>query len=83
MLSTTHLFSTPQSASEFTIAPDFKQKMDLVRQFCFRHGLLGEHTKSVDDVAIAFPGKAVLGNPSRIRLRFDASYMQMAAEGKL
>ncbi len=83
MLSTTHLFATPQSAAAFTTAPEFQQKMNLVRQFCFSHGLLGEHTKSVDDVAIAFPGKAVQGNASRIRLRFDASYMQMAAEGKL
>ena len=42
MLSTTHLFDTPQSAATFTTAPDFQQKMNLVRQFCFSHGLLGE-----------------------------------------
>jgi NitT/TauT family transport system substrate-binding protein len=83
MLGTTHLFATPQSAAEFTLAPDFQQKMNLVRQFCFTHGLLGEHTKSVDDVAVSYPGNAVQGKADRIRLRFDASYMQMAAEGKL
>src|SRR5580700_2705615 len=48
MLGTTHLFATPQSAAEFTLAPEFQQKMKLVREFCFTHGLLGEHTKSVD-----------------------------------
>lgn len=82
-LSTTHLFSVPDAAAAFTIGPDFVQKMNLVRQFCFNHGLLGEHTQSVDDVAVSFPGKKVLGNSARVRLRFDASYMQMAQEGKL
>ena len=82
-LSTTHLFFTPQSAVAFTTAPDFRQKMNLVRQFCYSHGLLGSHSKSVDDVAIQYPGAAVQGKPDRIRLRFDASYMQLAAGGKL
>lgn len=82
-LSTTHLFWTADSAAAFTVSPDFVQKMNLVRQFCFTHGLLGEHTKSVDDVAISFPGKKVLGNAERVRLRFDATYMQLAQEGKL
>ena len=82
-LSTTHLFYTPQSAVAFTTAPDLKQKMNLVRQFCFTHGLLGENTKSVDDVAIRYPDGAVQGKADRVRLRFDATYMQMAAQGKL
>jgi NitT/TauT family transport system substrate-binding protein len=82
-LSTTHLFSTPQAAAAFTVAPEFQQKMNLVRQFCFTHGLLGEHTKSVDDVAITYPGGVVQGKSDRIRLRFDATYMQMAEQGKL
>jgi NitT/TauT family transport system substrate-binding protein len=82
-LGTTHLFSTAESAAAFTVAPEFVQKMNLVRQFCFTHGLLGEHTKSVDDVAISFPEKTVLGTRERVRLRFDASYMQLAQQGKL
>ena len=82
-LSTTHLFSTAQAAAAFTVAPEFQQKMKLVRQFCFTHGLLGEHTKSVDDVAVTFPGGVVQGKSDRIRLRFDATYMQMAEQGKL
>jgi NitT/TauT family transport system substrate-binding protein len=82
-LSTTHLFSTPQAAAAFTSAPEFQQKMNLVRQFCFAHALLGEHTKSADDVAISFPGGTVQGKADRVRLRFDANYMQMAEQGKL
>jgi NitT/TauT family transport system substrate-binding protein len=82
-LSTTHLFSTPQAAAAFTTAPEFQQKMNIVRQFCFTHGLLGEHTKSADDVAVSFPGGAVQGTPARVRLRFVATYMQLAEQGKL
>src|SRR6516164_7142256 len=82
-LSTTHMFYTPQSAAQMTSSPDIKKTMDLVRQFCFSHGLLGEKTKSPDDVAIQFPDKGVLGAQSRIRFRFNLDYMQMAAEGKL
>jgi len=82
-LSTTHLFYTAEAAAAFTVSPDFARTMNLVRQFCFTHGLLGEHSKSVDDVAISFPGKNVLGNADRVRLRFEASYMQMAQQGKL
>jgi len=82
-LSTTNLFYTAQSAAAFTSAQDFRQKMNLVRAFCFKHGLLGANTKSIDDVAIRYPDGTVQGTASRVRLRFDASYMQMAAQGKL
>ena len=82
-LSTTNLFATAQSAVAFTSAPDFKTKMNLVRQFCFSHGLLGASTKSVDDVAIKFPDGSVQGKADRVRLRFDTTFMQLAAQGKL
>jgi NitT/TauT family transport system substrate-binding protein len=82
-LATTHMFYTPQAALDTASSPDLKKTMDLVRQFCFQHGLLGEKTKSVDDVAVEFPGGAVLGKPDRIRLRFSTTYMQLAAQGKL
>jgi len=57
--------------------------MDLVRQFCFTHKLLGDKTGSVDDVAIKYPDGSVQGKPDRVRLRFDSTYMQSAADGKL
>jgi NitT/TauT family transport system substrate-binding protein len=82
-LSTTHMFFTPQAAVQQTTSPDLKKTMDLVRKFCFSHGLLGEKTASADDVAIQFPDSSVLGKADRVRLRFDPSYMQMAAQGKL
>jgi len=82
-LSTTKMFYTPKSASEFGASAGLKEKMALVRQFCFEHGLLGANTKSVDDVAIGYPDGSTQGKPDRVRLRFDISYMKMAAEGKL
>jgi len=82
-LKTTSLFSTPKSAADFTTSPLIKQKMDLVRQFCFAHGLLGQGIKSADDVAILYPDGSIQGKKDRVRLRFNASYMQAAQQGKL
>jgi NitT/TauT family transport system substrate-binding protein len=82
-LSTTKMFYTPKEAAAFGASPELKQKMALVRQFCFDHGLLGAGTKSVDDVAIRYPDGGVQGKADRVRLVFDVSYMQMAAQGKL
>jgi NitT/TauT family transport system substrate-binding protein len=82
-LRTTYLYSTPQAATQFAESGDLKQKMDLVRQFCFRHGLLGQNVQSVDDVAILYPDGAIQGKKDRVRLRVDATYMQLAAQGKL
>jgi NitT/TauT family transport system substrate-binding protein len=82
-LKTTALFVTPKSAVDFTAGPDLQKKMDLVRQFCFTHGLLGQGIKSVDDVAIAYPNGAIQGKKDRVRLRFTAAYMQAAQQGKL
>jgi len=82
-LSTTKMFYTPKEAAAFGGSPDLKQKMGLVRQFCFDHGLLGAGTKSVDDVGIKYADGSVQGKADRVRLVFDVSFMQMAAQGKL
>jgi NitT/TauT family transport system substrate-binding protein len=82
-LLTTYLFSSPQSAAQFATDAALKQKMDLVRQFCYHHALLGQNIQSVDDVAILFPDGSIEGKKDRVRLRMDATYMKMAAEGKL
>ena len=82
-LRTTFLYSSPQAAAQFTQSGELKQKMDLVRQFCFHHGLLGQNVQSVDDVAILYPDGAIQGKKDRVRLRVDATYMQLAAQGKL
>jgi len=82
-LSTTQMFYTPQSAVQIMSSPNLRKTMDLVRQFCFTHGLLGDKAKSADEVAMQFPDGSALGRPDRIRLRFDTTFMQLAAQGKL
>jgi NitT/TauT family transport system substrate-binding protein len=82
-LATTYLYATPASAVEVTKASFLVKKMDLVRKFSFDHGLLGEGAKTVDVVGIEFPGGVTLGDKTKIKMRFDASYMQTAADGKL
>jgi len=82
-LKTTALFVTPKSATDFTDSPDLQKKMELVRQFCFMHNLLGQGIKSADDVAIAYPNGAIQGKKDRVRFRFNATFMQDAEQGKL
>jgi NitT/TauT family transport system substrate-binding protein len=82
-LATTYLYATPASAVAATTSPELVKKMDLVRKFSFDHGLLGEGAKTVDAVGIEFPAGATLGDKANIKMRFDPSYMKMAADGKL
>jgi NitT/TauT family transport system substrate-binding protein len=82
-LKTTRMFYAPAEAAAFTDDAKLVRTMDLVRSFSFDHGLLGDGASSKDAVGMAFPGGATLGNAGNIRLRFDSSYMKLAAEGKL
>ena len=82
-LKTTYLFATPAAAVKFTTGPELPKIMDLVRSFCFEHNLLGDNVKNKDAVGIAFPDGSVLGDKKNVKMRFDATYMKMAADKKL
>ena len=82
-LKTTAMFYTPQAAVDYTGSEEIKEKMNFVRQFCFDHGLLGEGVKSVDIVGIQYPDGTVQGDKKNVKMRFDTTYMQMAAKGEL
>jgi NitT/TauT family transport system substrate-binding protein len=82
-LSTTHMMYTAAEAAAMAASAGLKEKMNLVRQFCFTHGLLGSGTTSPDDVAMKYPDGSVQGKGDRVRLRFDDTYMKLAAGGKL
>jgi NitT/TauT family transport system substrate-binding protein len=82
-LATTKLFATPTEAQSFTVSPNLVKSMDLVRTFSFAHGLLGDGARTADAVGIQFAGGKTLGDTRNIKLRFDPSYMQLAADGKL
>jgi NitT/TauT family transport system substrate-binding protein len=82
-LKTTHLYVQPQSAAAYESDPALVTATDRVRRFSFDHGLFGQAARSVDDIGIAFPNGKVLGSPDNVRLRFDPTYMTLAADGKL
>jgi NitT/TauT family transport system substrate-binding protein len=82
-LKTTAMFYDPAKAVEFTSGEEIKKKMDFVRQFCFKHGLLGENARSVDVVGILYPDGTIQGDSKSVTFRFDTTYMKMAADGKL
>ena len=82
-LATTQMFYLPAEAVAFSRDPALLRTMDYVRTFSFAHGLLGEGAKSADAVGIAFPGGSTLGDTGNVKLRFDDTYMKMAADGAL
>jgi NitT/TauT family transport system substrate-binding protein len=82
-LKTTRMFYTPKEAVAFMSGPELPKIMDQVRTFSFEHNLLGEKVKSKDAVGISMPSGDVLGSKKNVKLHFDASFMKLAAEGKL
>jgi NitT/TauT family transport system substrate-binding protein len=81
-LTTTHLYATPKAAVTATSAPALIQTMTNVRNFSFSHGLF-KGAASADAVGMSFPGGKTLGDPQHVTLRFDESFMKLAADGKL
>ncbi|MEM7445977.1 MAG: putative urea ABC transporter substrate-binding protein [Pseudomonadota bacterium] len=82
-LSTTEMFYEPAEAVSFVASPELPTTMDYVRTFLFDHGILGVGAPSVDFVGIEFPDGSVMGDANNVTLRFDDSYMEMAADGAL
>lgn len=82
-LASTRLFDKPADAAAFTRSAAIGTTMDRVRKFLFEKALLGKDAKSADAIGIELGNKTVLGDKSNIKLRFDASYMDQAANGKL
>jgi NitT/TauT family transport system substrate-binding protein len=83
MLKTTKMFWTPKEAVEFTSGAEIKKTSELVSTFLFDKALLGKDAKSPGAIGIEFPDKSVFGDKDNVKLRFDATYMQAAADGKL
>ncbi|CAB5090305.1 Urea carboxylase-related ABC transporter, substrate-binding protein [Olavius algarvensis associated proteobacterium Delta 3] len=81
-LRTTAMFYNPADAVKFTTSDNLKETMAYVRDFSFSHGLFGD-ADNKDVVGISFPDGSILGSKSNIKMRFDASFMKMAADGKL
>jgi NitT/TauT family transport system substrate-binding protein len=82
-LATTAMFYQPADAVKFATSDQLKKTMEYVRSFSFSKGLFGQRARSKDFVGIAFPDGAVIGDKNNVKLRFNADFMRMAAEGKL
>lgn len=81
-LASTRMFYEPESAVAFTESEKLKTTMQYVAEFSFKHGLLGAGAADAKFIGIATPA-GVYGNQKNVQLRFDPSFMQMAADGKL
>jgi NitT/TauT family transport system substrate-binding protein len=82
-LATTKMFYAPAEAVDFATSEKLLETMDVVRNFLFDHGILGEGAPSPDYVGMAFPGDGTLGDTANTKLRFDVDFMKMAAQGAL
>jgi NitT/TauT family transport system substrate-binding protein len=82
-LDSTEMFWDPADAVAFVESEALPQTMVTVAEFLFEQGILGEGAPSADFVGIEYPGGVVTGDPENIRMRFDPSFMQMAADGSL
>ena len=82
-LSTTHIYAAPAVAVAAMRSPALGETMTRVRDFSFSRGLFGAGARSADAIGIALPDGKTLGDPGNVKLRFDPSFMQQAADGKL
>ncbi|MCY1452693.1 ABC transporter periplasmic binding protein, urea carboxylase region [compost metagenome] len=82
-LATTKLFYTPQEALDFATHTSLPATMEMIAKFSFDHGLLGEGAKDAGAIGMSFANGLASGDQGNLKLRFDPTYVQMAAEGKL
>lgn len=82
-LAATYLYTDPKAAVAAMAAPQLITTMTRVRDFSFAQGLFGQGARAADAVGMAFPSGKTLGDPQAITLRFDPTFMQLAADGKL
>jgi len=81
-LASTSMFYTPAEAVAFSNSDDLKTTMQYVAEFSFTHGLLGDGAPDAGFIGIDMPSGA-LGDEANTKLRFNPSFMQMAADGAL
>jgi NitT/TauT family transport system substrate-binding protein len=81
-LASTEMFYTPAAALALTTSEQLISTMQSVAEFSFTHGLLGEGAPDAGFIGIETP-TGIYGDKGNVKLRFDPTYMQMAADGKL
>ena len=82
-LASTEMFCDPADAVAFTSDAALKDTMVNVAEFLFDKGILGEGAPSPDFVGVAYPDGTTTGDAGNVKMRYDVTYMQMAADGAL
>jgi len=82
-LKSTMMFYDPAEAVKFADSSSLPATMKKVSEFSFDHGILGEGAPNPEFIGMEFPDGKTFGDPKNIKLRFDDTYVKMAAEGKL
>lgn len=81
-IASTKMFYTPVAALQLVNSSELLKTMQKVAEFSFEHGLLGEGAPDAGFIGVEGPA-GIYGNKKNVKLRFDSTYMQMAADGKL
>lgn len=82
-LAATEMFFDPAAAVAQASSADLPTTMTNVAAFLFDKGILGEGAPSPDFVGVAYPDGSITGDENNVKFRYDATYMQMAADGDL
>jgi len=81
-LASTKMFYKAADAVAFTKSKELKSTMAKVAKFSFDHGILGDGAPDAGFIGIETPA-GIYGDMKNVKLRFNPSFMQMAADGKL
>lgn len=82
-LDATAMFYDPAKAVAQASSAEMPKTMTHVASFLFDKGILGVDAPSADFVGVEYPDGSVAGDKGNVKLRFDTTYMQMAADGSL
>jgi len=82
-LDATNMFYSADEAVSFAESEQLPATMKHITEFSFDHGLLGDGAMDADFIGIAYPNGEIAGNKSNVKLRFDSSFMKMAADNAL
>jgi NitT/TauT family transport system substrate-binding protein len=82
-LDATQMFYDPAEAVAQASSEELPATMTEIAEFLFDKGILGEGAPSADFVGVEYPDGTISGSEANVMFRFDASYMQMAADGEL
>jgi len=82
-LDSTMMYYDAKDALAFVQSDEIISTTKKVSEFSFEHGILGEGAPDAEFIGVAFPGGKTFGDKNNIKLRFDDTYVKMAADGKL